>query len=291
MVHFVKLRLSGFKSFVEPSELLIEPGTTGIVGPNGCGKSNLVEALRWVMGETSAKRMRGSEMEDVIFGGTTTRPARNLAEVVVTLDNSDRRAPLAFNEQDVLEVARRIEREGNAVYLDSILAQTDSTVVRWADRVGSPFRVAFIPDTTLPGWQRALDAARDGMLAWGGNAAGLRFIEGNSADSAEIAVEFVSALTDTGEFGLTDLSWGNRGVAQRAVIRLALRPDSLADPVPVTILRRVAAHEFGHALGLPHSGSRDDLMFPSSPVATPSRRDQATLLLLYAIPPGSIRTP
>src|SRR6266853_1200986 len=83
MVQFDKLRLSGFKSFVDPTELAIEPGMTGIVGPNGCGKSNLVEAMKWVMGETSAKQMRGSEMEDVIFSGTGTRPARNIAEVML----------------------------------------------------------------------------------------------------------------------------------------------------------------------------------------------------------------
>lgn len=116
MVQFVKLRLSGFKSFVEPTELLIEPGTTAIVGPNGCGKSNLVEALRWVMGETSAKRLRGGEMEDVIFGGTATRPARSLAEVTITLDNADRLAPVAFNDQDLLEVSRRIERDRGSLY-------------------------------------------------------------------------------------------------------------------------------------------------------------------------------
>src|SRR6266851_3370344 len=81
MVQFDKLRLSGFKSFVDPTELAIEPGMTGIVGPNGCGKSNLVEAMKWVMGETSAKQMRGSEMEDVIFSGAGTRPARNIAEL------------------------------------------------------------------------------------------------------------------------------------------------------------------------------------------------------------------
>src|SRR5690349_22247242 len=92
-----RLRLAGFKSFVDPTELLIEPGMTGIVGPNGCGKSNLVEALRWVMGETSAKRMRGGEMDDVIFGGTGSRPARNIAEVGLLIDNSEKKAPALFN--------------------------------------------------------------------------------------------------------------------------------------------------------------------------------------------------
>ena len=91
MVQFTKLRLTGFKSFVEPTDLMIQPGMTGIVGPNGCGKSNLVEALRWVMGENSAKRMRGSEMDDVIFAGTANRPARNVAEVQLFLDNRDTR--------------------------------------------------------------------------------------------------------------------------------------------------------------------------------------------------------
>jgi len=115
-VHFTKLRLTGFKSFVEPSEFQIERGMTGVVGPNGCGKSNLVEALRWVMGETSAKQMRGGEMDDVIFSGTEARAARNVAEVVVTLDNASRRAPAAFNESEMLEVVRRIERGSGSNY-------------------------------------------------------------------------------------------------------------------------------------------------------------------------------
>lgn len=115
-MHFQKLRLAGFKSFVEPTELLIEPGLTGIVGPNGCGKSNLVEALRWVMGETSAKQMRGGEMDDVIFGGTASRPSRNIAEVGLQLDNADRRAPAAFNKHDELEITRRIERSHGSTY-------------------------------------------------------------------------------------------------------------------------------------------------------------------------------
>ncbi|MFG1345300.1 chromosome segregation protein SMC [Xanthobacter autotrophicus DSM 431] len=113
---FDRLRLVGFKTFVEPTDLLIEPGLTGVVGPNGCGKSNLVEALRWVMGESSYKAMRANDMEDVIFSGTTGRPARNSAEVVLHLDNTDRTAPAAFNEWDQLEIVRRIERGNGSSY-------------------------------------------------------------------------------------------------------------------------------------------------------------------------------
>ncbi len=116
MVQFTKLRLSGFKSFVDPTELYIDPGLTGVVGPNGCGKSNLVEALRWVMGETSAKRMRGSEMDDVIFAGSAQRPGRNIAEVEISLDNRDRTAPAGMNDTDDLLVARRIERDSGSNY-------------------------------------------------------------------------------------------------------------------------------------------------------------------------------
>src|SRR5580698_458415 len=95
-----RLRLLGFKSFVEPTDFLIEPGLTGVVGPNGCGKSNLVEALRWVMGESSYKSMRASSMEDVIFAGSGRRPSRNNAEVGLVLSNADRRAPAAFNDSE-----------------------------------------------------------------------------------------------------------------------------------------------------------------------------------------------
>ena len=116
MVQFAKLRLTGFKSFVDATELVIEPGVTGIVGPNGCGKSNLVEAIRWVMGETSAKQMRGGEMDDVIFAGSASRPGRNIAEVAVLLDNSARSAPAQFNDAEELEITRRIERGEGSLY-------------------------------------------------------------------------------------------------------------------------------------------------------------------------------
>src|SRR5436305_2465556 len=111
-----RLRLLGFKSFVEPTDFLIEPGLTGVVGPNGCGKSNLVEALRWVMGETSHKAMRAADMDDVIFSGTNSRPARNNAEVAMHIDNSARKAPAQFNDHETLDVTRRIERHEGSTY-------------------------------------------------------------------------------------------------------------------------------------------------------------------------------
>ncbi len=113
---FQRLRLSGFKSFCDPVDLYLEPGLTGVVGPNGCGKSNLMEAMRWVMGESSYKAMRATGMDDVIFSGSAGRPGRNFAEVTLFLDNSDRTAPPAFNDADMLEVSRRIERENGSVY-------------------------------------------------------------------------------------------------------------------------------------------------------------------------------
>jgi chromosome segregation protein len=116
LVNFTRLRLHGFKSFVEPTDLHIGPGMTGIVGPNGCGKSNLVEALRWVMGENSAKSLRGGEMDDVIFGGTAMRPSRNIAEVTLELDNSNRTASTEFNNEEALHVMRQIERSKGSDY-------------------------------------------------------------------------------------------------------------------------------------------------------------------------------
>jgi chromosome segregation protein len=111
-----RLRLLGFKSFVEPTDFLIEPGLTGVVGPNGCGKSNLVEALRWVMGETSHKSMRAADMDDVIFAGNNSRPPRNTAEVAIHIDNSDRTAPAQFNGDAALDVSRRIEKDEGSTY-------------------------------------------------------------------------------------------------------------------------------------------------------------------------------
>ena len=115
-MRFNKLRLNGFKSFVDPTDLIIADGLTGVVGPNGCGKSNLLEALRWVMGENRPTAMRGGGMEDVIFAGAASRPARNFAEVGLMIDNSERLAPSGFNESDSLEITRRITRDIGSAY-------------------------------------------------------------------------------------------------------------------------------------------------------------------------------
>src|SRR5262249_27417556 len=115
-MQFHKLKLLGFKSFVEPTEFIIEPGLTGIVGPNGCGKSNLVEAIRWVMGASSHQAMRAAHVDDLISWGTTSRPLRNSAEIMLGLDNAERAAPAAFNDEETIEVSRRIERESGSAY-------------------------------------------------------------------------------------------------------------------------------------------------------------------------------
>ncbi|MGP9788367.1 chromosome segregation SMC family protein [Roseinatronobacter sp. NSM] len=115
-MQFTRLRLNGFKSFVDPTDLVIQAGLTGVVGPNGCGKSNLLEALRWVMGENRPTAMRGAGMEDVIFAGTDQRPARHFAEVTLQVDNRDRVAPAAFNDADTLDIVRRITRDAGSAY-------------------------------------------------------------------------------------------------------------------------------------------------------------------------------
>ena len=131
---FRSLKMAGFKSFAETTEVDIESGLTGIVGPNGCGKSNIVEGLRWIMGESSARQMRGGEMDDVIFAGTEQRPARNVAEITLELDNRKRSAPAEFNNSDDIEISRKIERgKGSSYYVNAKPARARDIQLLFAD--------------------------------------------------------------------------------------------------------------------------------------------------------------
>ena len=131
---FRHLKMTGFKSFAEPTAVEIERGLTGIVGPNGCGKSNVVEALRWVMGESNARQMRGNELDDIIFAGTQNRPPRDIAEITLELDNSARRAPVDFNKSDDLEITRKVERgKGSSYFINGRPARAKDVQLLFAD--------------------------------------------------------------------------------------------------------------------------------------------------------------
>ncbi len=133
-MHINRLKLSGFKSFVDPVEFLVSPGLTGVIGPNGCGKSNLLEALRWVMGASSAKALRGDGMDDVIFAGAAERPPRNHAEVTVEIDNSDRTAPAAYAAMPLIQVTRRIARgQGSAFRINGSEVRARDVQLLFAD--------------------------------------------------------------------------------------------------------------------------------------------------------------
>ncbi|SFJ80884.1 condensin subunit Smc [Sphingomonas sp. NFR04] len=161
-----RLRLTGFKSFVDPADLRIEPGLTGIVGPNGCGKSNLLEALRWVMGETSAKSMRGAGMEDVIFAGTATRPQRDFAEVAVVADLDD--------QQDELEIIRRIERgAGSAYRINGRDVRAKDVALAFADAATGAHSPALVSQGRIGAIIAAKPGERRAMLEEAAGIAGL----------------------------------------------------------------------------------------------------------------------
>ncbi len=133
-MEFKKIQLNGFKSFADKTNFLIEEGLTGIVGPNGCGKSNIVESLRWVMGETSAKSMRGSGMEDVIFSGTSNKTSKNIAEVSITVGNKNKDGPMQYRELDEVHVRRKIEKDkGSKFYINDKEVRARDTQMFFAD--------------------------------------------------------------------------------------------------------------------------------------------------------------
>ncbi|MFC3556927.1 AAA family ATPase, partial [Sphingomonas qilianensis] len=160
-----RLRLSGFKSFVDPADLRIEPGLTGIVGPNGCGKSNLLEALRWTMGETSARSLRGAGMEDVIFAGTATRPAREFAEVSMLIEGAD---------AEETEIVRRIERgAGSAYRIDGRDVRAKDVALLFADAATGAHSPALVSQGRISAVISAKPTERRAMLEEAAGIAGL----------------------------------------------------------------------------------------------------------------------
>ena len=173
-MEFKKIHLNGFKSFAEKTNFLIEEGLTGIVGPNGCGKSNIVESLRWVMGETSAKSMRGSGMEDVIFSGTSNKASKNIAEVSINLINNDNDAPLQYKEMDTIEVRRKIAKDkGSKFYINDKEVRARDAQMFFADLSTGAHSPSMISQGRIGALVTAKPADRRAILEEAANISGL----------------------------------------------------------------------------------------------------------------------
>jgi len=230
-VHLTRLRLAGFKSFVESTELRIEPGLTGIVGPNGCGKSNLVEALRWVMGESAARQMRASELDDVIFAGTAARPARNYAEVALALDNQDGLAPPPYRDQSVIEVVRRLPRGGASGYrINGRGARARDVKQLLADAATGARSTAIVAQGQIGAFVAAKPTERRGVLEEAAGVAGLY----SRRQEAETRLRAADTNLERLEDVLTTLGTQRQGLEKQA--RQARRYRKLQEQVRETEL-------------------------------------------------------
>ena len=173
-MEFKKIQLNGFKSFAEKTDFLIEEGLTGIVGPNGCGKSNIVESLRWCMGETSAKSMRGSGMEDVIFSGTSNKPSKNIAEVSISLTNKEKDGPHQYKNLDNIEIKRKIEKDkGSKFYLNNKEVRAKDAQMFFADLSTGAHSPSLISQGRIGALVTAKPADRRAILEEAAGIAGL----------------------------------------------------------------------------------------------------------------------
>ena len=173
-MEFKKIQLNGFKSFAEKTNFLIEEGLTGIVGPNGCGKSNIVESLRWCMGETSAKSMRGSGMEDVIFSGTSNKPSKNIAEVIISLTNQNKDGPHQYNDLEDIEIRRKIEKDkGSKFYINGKEVRAKDAQMLFADLSTGAHSPSIISQGRIGALVTAKPADRRAILEEAAGIAGL----------------------------------------------------------------------------------------------------------------------
>ncbi|HUY67913.1 MAG TPA: AAA family ATPase, partial [Alphaproteobacteria bacterium] len=225
-MQFTRLRLHGFKSFVEPTDLEIPPGLTGIVGPNGCGKSNLVEALRWVMGENSPRRMRGSEMDDVIFAGTATRPSRNFAEVTLELDNAGRGATAEFNDADEVQVMRQIERGSGSDYrINGRPVRQRDVQLLFADQATGAHSTSLVGQGQIDALIRAKPQDRRAILEEASGTAGLQARRHEAELKLKAAEQNIQRVDDVLKAYDTQL----RNLKQQ--VRQASRYKNLADHI------------------------------------------------------------
>ena len=231
-MRFVRLRLQGFKSFVDATEIPIASGLTGVVGPNGCGKSNLLEAIRWVMGESSAKAMRGTGMEDVIFAGAASRPARAYAEVALTLDNSARRAPVGFNDADQIEVARRIARDSGSAYrLNGREVRARDVRMLFADAATGAHSPALVRQGRISELVNAKPVARRAILEEAAGVSGLhqrRHEAELKLDAAARNLAHVDEVLDALQARLAQLARQAREAQRYRAVAEALRRAELA---------------------------------------------------------------
>lgn len=235
-MRFKRLKLSGFKSFVEPAELRIEPGLTGIVGPNGCGKSNLLEAIRWVMGESSAKSMRGGGMEDVIFAGTATRPARNFAEVALLTEVSQPVLAAVTVEDGELEVVRRIERgAGSAYRANGRDVRAKDVALLFADAATGAHSPALVSQGRIAAVISARPVERRQMLEEAAGIAGLHV----RRKDAEQKLRATEANLERLQQVLTDMEARSANLARQA--KAAERYRALSHQIAVTEARALFA--------------------------------------------------
>ncbi|ABQ71031.1 chromosome segregation protein SMC [Rhizorhabdus wittichii RW1] len=229
-MRFRKLRLSGFKSFVEPAELIIERGLTGIVGPNGCGKSNLLEAIRWVMGESSAKSMRGGGMEDVIFAGTTTRPARDFAEVTLFTERPEAEA----DEDREVEVTRRIERgAGSAYRMNGRDVRQKDVGLLFADAATGAHSPALVSQGRIAAVIAAKPAERRQMLEEAAGIAGLHVRRKDAEQKLRATETNLARLDDL----IADME--NRTASLRRQARAAERYKALSEQIRLAEARLI----------------------------------------------------
>ena len=171
---FKHLKMTGFKSFAEPAEISIDDGLTGVVGPNGCGKSNIVESLRWLMGESSAKSMRGSDLEDIVFSGTASRPSRNFAEVTLTLDNADMSAPAIYNNAPEIEITRKLERgKGSSFRINGKSVRSRDVQLLFADMATGSRSSGIVSQGKIDSLINAKPRERRNLLEEAANISGL----------------------------------------------------------------------------------------------------------------------